>query len=123
MAFPELDSLILNPLDYARVVLKLGNEIELTEVDLTGILPSATIMVVTVTASGISEPAGQSMQAVAPLADWYVPAEHAVQTLWPVLDEIVPASHAVHAVLASVALNVPGEQRTHASTERAPGSA
>ncbi|KAL1524198.1 hypothetical protein AB1Y20_019106 [Prymnesium parvum] len=49
--FPELDSLILNPLDYARVVLKLGNEIELTEVDLTGILPSATIMVVTVTAS------------------------------------------------------------------------
>ena len=49
--FPELDSLILNPLDYARVVLKLGNEIEMTEVDLTGILPSATIMVVTVTAS------------------------------------------------------------------------
>ncbi|KAL3903914.1 MAG: hypothetical protein SGPRY_011486 [Prymnesium sp.] len=49
--FPELDSLIVNPLDYARVVLKLGNEIELTEVDLTGILPSATIMVVTVTAS------------------------------------------------------------------------
>ena len=33
------------------MVLKLGNEIELTEVDLTGILPSATIMVVTVTAS------------------------------------------------------------------------
>merc|ERR1712185_318780 len=49
--FPELDSLILNPLDYARVVLKLGNEIEMSDVDLTGILPSATIMVVTVTAS------------------------------------------------------------------------
>ena len=49
--FPELDSLILNPLDYARVVLKLGNEIDLSDVDLTGILPSATIMVVTVTAS------------------------------------------------------------------------
>ena len=49
--FPELDSLILNPLDYARVVLKLGNEIDMSEVDLTGILPSATIMVVTVTAS------------------------------------------------------------------------
>jgi len=49
--FPELDSLIPNPLDYARVVLKLGNEIEMSDVDLTGILPSATIMVVTVTAS------------------------------------------------------------------------
>jgi len=49
--FPELDSLILNPLDYARVVLKLGNEIDMSEVDLSGILPSATIMVVTVTAS------------------------------------------------------------------------
>lgn len=49
--FPELDSLIPNPLDYARTVLKLGNEIEMSEVDLTGILPSATIMVVTVTAS------------------------------------------------------------------------
>lgn len=49
--FPELESLILNPLDYARVVLKIGNESDLTQVDLTGILPSATIMVVTVTAS------------------------------------------------------------------------
>ena len=49
--FPELDSLIPNPLDYARVVLKLGNEIDMSEVDLTGIIPSATIMVVTVTAS------------------------------------------------------------------------
>jgi len=49
--FPELESLIPNPLDYARVVLKLGNETDLTSVDLTGILPSASIMVVTVTAS------------------------------------------------------------------------
>ena len=49
--FPELESLIPNPLDYARVVLKLGNETDLTQVDLTGILPSASIMVVTVTAS------------------------------------------------------------------------
>ena len=49
--FPELESLVLNPLDYARVVLKIGNETDLTTVDLTGILPSASIMVVTVTAS------------------------------------------------------------------------
>jgi len=52
--FPELESLIPNPLDYARVVLKLGNETDLTSVDLTGILPSASIMVVTVTASTTS---------------------------------------------------------------------
>mmetsp|Transcript_27969 Transcript_27969/g.91669 ORF Transcript_27969/g.91669 Transcript_27969/m.91669 type:complete len:480 (+) Transcript_27969:50-1489(+) len=49
--FPELESLIPNPLDFARVVLKIGNEADLTQVDLTGILPSATIMVVTVTSS------------------------------------------------------------------------
>ena len=49
--FPELESLIPNPLDYARVVLKAGTETDLTQVDLTGILPSASIMVVTVTAS------------------------------------------------------------------------
>jgi len=64
--FPELESLILNPLDYARVVLKLSNEEDLTQVDLTGILPSATVMVVTVTASttvGTQLPA-QTMAAV-----------------------------------------------------------
>jgi len=49
--FPELESLVLNPLDYARVVKKIGNQSNLTAVDLSGILPAATIMVVTVTAS------------------------------------------------------------------------
>jgi hypothetical protein len=42
--FPELESLILNPVDYARVVLRIGNEMDITQVDLSGILPNATIM-------------------------------------------------------------------------------
>jgi len=45
--FPELESLVLNPLDYGRVVRKVGNETDLTLVDLSDILPAATIMVVT----------------------------------------------------------------------------
>eukprot|EP01012_Entosiphon_sulcatum_P029127 TRINITY_DN3540_c0_g1_i1.p1 TRINITY_DN3540_c0_g1~~TRINITY_DN3540_c0_g1_i1.p1 ORF type:complete len:482 (+),score=89.50 TRINITY_DN3540_c0_g1_i1:33-1478(+) len=49
--FPELESLILEPLQYARVVQALGNEMDTTNVDLTGILPPHTIMVVNVTGS------------------------------------------------------------------------
>eukprot|EP00898_Chlorokybus_atmophyticus_P003616 jgi/Chlat1/4255/Chrsp27S04252 len=51
LKFPELDSLVLHPIDYARVVKRIGNEMDLTLVDLEGLLPSATIMVVSVTAS------------------------------------------------------------------------
>ncbi|CAO3611396.1 unnamed protein product [Cunninghamella echinulata] len=49
--FPELESLVLNVLDYARTVKKIGNEMDITNIDLRSILPSATIMVVTVTAT------------------------------------------------------------------------
>eukprot|EP00002_Diphylleia_rotans_P009661 TRINITY_DN2002_c0_g1_i1.p1 TRINITY_DN2002_c0_g1~~TRINITY_DN2002_c0_g1_i1.p1 ORF type:complete len:502 (-),score=142.02 TRINITY_DN2002_c0_g1_i1:282-1787(-) len=49
--FPELETLVLNPMDYVRVVKKIGNEMDLTKVDLVGLLNSATIMIVTVTAS------------------------------------------------------------------------
>ncbi|CAO3621879.1 unnamed protein product [Cunninghamella blakesleeana] len=49
--FPELESLVLNVLDYARTVKKIGNEMNITNIDLRSILPSATIMVVTVTAT------------------------------------------------------------------------
>ncbi|RUP45068.1 hypothetical protein BC936DRAFT_148653 [Jimgerdemannia flammicorona] len=49
--FPELESLVLNPLDYARAVKAIGEEMDITRVDLRPILPSATIMVVTVTGS------------------------------------------------------------------------
>ncbi|KAL2945406.1 U4/U6 small nuclear ribonucleoprotein Prp31-like protein [Bienertia sinuspersici] len=49
LKFPE--SLVHYPIDYARVVKKIGNEADLTLVDLEGLLPSAIIMVVSVTAS------------------------------------------------------------------------
>lgn len=49
--FPELESLVLQPVDYARVVKRIGNEMDLTQVQLDDILPSATVMVVTVTGS------------------------------------------------------------------------
>ena len=54
--FPELESLVPHPLDYARVVRALGCEADLEDAVaakgcLDGILPQATIMVVSVTAS------------------------------------------------------------------------
>lgn len=54
--FPELEALIQNHLDYVRTVLRLGNIPggDATQVDLTGVLPSATVMVVTVTATTTS---------------------------------------------------------------------
>lgn len=54
LKFPELESLVHHPVDYARVVQKIGNEIDITLVDLEGLLPSAIIMVVSVTASTTS---------------------------------------------------------------------
>lgn len=54
LKFPELESLVHHPIDYARVVKKIGNEMDLTLVDLQGLLPSAGIMVVSVTASTTS---------------------------------------------------------------------
>jgi U4/U6 small nuclear ribonucleoprotein PRP31 len=51
LKFPELESLVHHPIDYARVVKKIGNETDLTLVDLEGLLPSAVIMVISVTAS------------------------------------------------------------------------
>ncbi|KAI9197432.1 uncharacterized protein BJ171DRAFT_519520 [Polychytrium aggregatum] len=49
--FPELESLILNPNDYACTVQAIGNEMDLTKIDLKALLPSATVMIVTVTAT------------------------------------------------------------------------
>ena len=54
LKFPELESLVHHPIDYARVVKKIGNETDITLVDLEGLLPSAVIMVVSVTASTTS---------------------------------------------------------------------
>lgn len=49
--FPELDSMVHTPLEYVKAVKLLQNDLEVTKVDLTDILPAATIMVVSVTAS------------------------------------------------------------------------
>ncbi|KAG7675206.1 hypothetical protein Ndes2526B_g08067 [Nannochloris sp. 'desiccata'] len=49
--FPELESLVHNPLEYAKVVEVVGNETDVTMVDLDSLLPPATVMVVTVTAT------------------------------------------------------------------------
>ncbi|KAK6922163.1 Nop domain [Dillenia turbinata] len=54
LKFPELKSLVHHPIDYAPVVKKIGNEMDLTLVDLEGLLPLAIIMVVSVTASTTS---------------------------------------------------------------------
>jgi U4/U6 small nuclear ribonucleoprotein PRP31 len=49
--FPELESIVPNLPDYVRTVKAIGNEMDLTLVDLASLLPSATVMVVTVTGS------------------------------------------------------------------------
>jgi len=51
--FPELESLVLNPMDFIRTVFHLGNDLEKSkfDVELQEVLPSATIMVVSVTAA------------------------------------------------------------------------
>lgn len=50
-AFPELESLILNPLDYARVAALAVKHDDLSGVDFRPILPSAVVITVQVTAS------------------------------------------------------------------------
>ncbi|KAJ9554537.1 hypothetical protein OSB04_018582 [Centaurea solstitialis] len=54
LKFPELESVVHHPIDYECVVKKIGNEVDLTLVDLAGLLPSAVIMVISVTASTTS---------------------------------------------------------------------
>lgn len=49
--FPELESLIPNLIDYIRTVQRIGNEMDITLVNLNDILPSALVMIVSVSAS------------------------------------------------------------------------
>eukprot|EP01087_Luapelamoeba_hula_P019608 TRINITY_DN6513_c0_g1_i2.p1 TRINITY_DN6513_c0_g1~~TRINITY_DN6513_c0_g1_i2.p1 ORF type:complete len:525 (-),score=100.12 TRINITY_DN6513_c0_g1_i2:44-1468(-) len=49
--FPELESLVMNPVDYAHTVKRIGNETDLTVIDLSDIMAPATVMVVSVAAS------------------------------------------------------------------------
>mmetsp|Transcript_8881 Transcript_8881/g.16648 ORF Transcript_8881/g.16648 Transcript_8881/m.16648 type:complete len:519 (-) Transcript_8881:1611-3167(-) len=48
---PELESLIPNKIDYIKTVQRIGNEMDMTLIDLNDLLPSATVMVVSVTGS------------------------------------------------------------------------
>jgi U4/U6 small nuclear ribonucleoprotein PRP31 len=43
--FPELEGMILNVLDYAKTVKAIGNETDLTKIDLNGILTPSNVMV------------------------------------------------------------------------------
>eukprot|EP00798_Chlamydomonas_sp_ICE-L_P000438 gene438-1836_t len=54
LKFPELESLVHHPVDYARVVTRIANEMDLTLVNLDDILPAAAVMVVTVTGTTTS---------------------------------------------------------------------
>ncbi|KAG5522697.1 hypothetical protein RHGRI_034739 [Rhododendron griersonianum] len=54
LKFPELQSIVHHPIDYARVVKKIGNEMDLTMVNLDGLLPSASIVAVSIAASTTS---------------------------------------------------------------------
>eukprot|EP00039_Didymoeca_costata_P000974 m.48542 g.48542 ORF g.48542 m.48542 type:complete len:490 (-) comp10571_c0_seq1:119-1588(-) len=49
--FPELEQLVLHPLDYFRTVKTMQNQMDCTQLNLTEILAPATIMIVSVTAS------------------------------------------------------------------------
>uniref|UniRef100_A0A6N2KMZ4 Nop domain-containing protein n=1 Tax=Salix viminalis TaxID=40686 RepID=A0A6N2KMZ4_SALVM len=52
--YSELQCIFHHPIDYARVVKKIGNEMDLTLVDMEGLLPAAIRMVISVTASTTS---------------------------------------------------------------------
>ncbi len=52
--FPELETLVPSKLEYLRVVAQMGNEMDMTQVDLSGILPPTVVMVVSVTGSTTS---------------------------------------------------------------------
>eukprot|EP01133_Synstelium_polycarpum_P005738 gene5738-6640_t len=49
--FPELDTSVQNPLDYISVVKRIGNETDLTKVNLNDLLPKTSIMILVVTFS------------------------------------------------------------------------
>ncbi|KAI9472706.1 U4/U6-U5 snRNP complex subunit prp31 [Coemansia sp. RSA 989] len=52
--FPELETLVENPVDYARTVKAIGSTKDISQVKFDGILPNATQMVVVVTGSTTS---------------------------------------------------------------------
>ncbi|KAI9015181.1 hypothetical protein BC832DRAFT_194929 [Gaertneriomyces semiglobifer] len=81
--FPELESLIPNPIDYARTVKLIGNEMDLSTLDLKSFLPSATIMVLTVTATTTNgRPIPEdALHSVNEACDMLLELEHAKRTI------------------------------------------
>nr|WCZ58383.1 U4/U6 small nuclear ribonucleoprotein Prp31 [Paratrimastix eleionoma] len=49
--FPELDQIVMTPLDYVQVVKAIGNHVDMSNVNLQGILPPNIILTVEMTAS------------------------------------------------------------------------
>mmetsp|Transcript_33135 Transcript_33135/g.72211 ORF Transcript_33135/g.72211 Transcript_33135/m.72211 type:complete len:502 (+) Transcript_33135:24-1529(+) len=49
--FPELESIVVSPLDYLQVVQRIGNTKDLSTIDFSDILPNTAVMAITVTAS------------------------------------------------------------------------
>lgn len=49
--FPELETLVLNPWEFIQTVRAMGNEKDLVQSDLEGILPHGTVVVISMTAS------------------------------------------------------------------------
>lgn len=49
--FPELETLIRNPLDYAKTVRIIGNEMNIVQLDFTQVLPASSIMVIKLAAT------------------------------------------------------------------------
>lgn len=52
--FPELVSLIQNKIDYIKTVSRIGNEMDMTVIEFNDLLPSALVMIVSVTGSTTS---------------------------------------------------------------------
>jgi U4/U6 small nuclear ribonucleoprotein PRP31 len=52
--FQELESIVMNPVDFAKLIIRFGNETDLGKVNLSDILPPATVMAVSLTASTMS---------------------------------------------------------------------
>lgn len=81
--FPELGQQVLHPLDYARVVKKLGNDLSNTSKDLAEILPHSNIITISMTASSSTgtDLTQQELDRVFEAADVALQLDEAIQTI------------------------------------------
>ena len=122
LKFPELESLVHTPLDYAKVIAAIGNEMDVTEIDLGALLPPATVMVVTVTATTtagapLSEEALSEVLAACDLSEQLDADRGAILTLVQRrMDRIAPnLSAAVGTEIAAQLMGVAGGLHSLAS--------